>query len=42
MKSVKVSDYMTRRLVTFHQGDNVVQAMGIAARQEDIRRPGGR
>lgn len=29
MKSVKVSDYMTRRLVTFHQNDNVVQAMGV-------------
>ena len=29
MKSVKVSDYMTRRLVTFHQGDNVVQAMAV-------------
>jgi len=29
MKSVKVSDYMTRKLVTFHQGDNVVQAMGV-------------
>lgn len=28
MKSVKVSDYMTRKLVAFHQGDNVVQAMG--------------
>ena len=28
MRSVKVSDYMARRLVTFHQGDNVVQAMG--------------
>ena len=29
MKSVKVGDYMTRKLVTFHQGDNVVQAMGV-------------
>jgi CBS domain-containing protein len=29
MKSVKVSDYMARRLVTFHQHDNVVQAMGV-------------
>ena len=29
MKSVKVSDYMTRRVVTFHQNDNVVQAMGV-------------
>lgn len=28
MKSVKVSDYMTRRLVTFHEKDNVVLAMG--------------
>lgn len=29
MKSVKVSDYMARRLVTFHRNDNVVQAMGV-------------
>ncbi len=29
MKSVKVSDYMTRKLVTFHEGDNVVQAMAV-------------
>ena len=28
VKSVKVSDYMTRRLVTFHEKDNVVLAMG--------------
>jgi hypothetical protein len=27
MKSVKVSDYMARRLVTFHAQDNVVEAM---------------
>jgi CBS domain-containing protein len=26
---VKVSDYMTRRLVTFHRNDNVVQALGV-------------
>lgn len=29
MKSVKVSDYMTTRLVTFRQSDNVVEAMGV-------------
>ncbi len=29
MKSVKVSDYMTRRLITFHDQDNVVLAMGV-------------
>ena len=29
MRSVKVSDYMTRRLVTFHRNDNVVQALGV-------------
>ena len=29
MKSVKVSDYMTRKLVTFHRNDNVVQALGV-------------
>ena len=28
MKSVKVGDYMTRKLVTFNERDNVVQAMG--------------
>ena len=27
MKSVKVRDYMTSRLVTFHPNDNVVEAM---------------
>ena len=27
MKSVKVADYMSRRLVTFHEQDNVVTAM---------------
>jgi CBS domain-containing protein len=26
---VKVSDYMSRRLVTFHRNDNVVEAMGV-------------
>jgi len=29
MKSVKVSDYMTRKVVTFHVGDNVVEAVGV-------------
>ena len=29
MKSVKVSDYMARKLVTFHQRDNVVEAMAV-------------
>lgn len=29
MKSVKVSDYMSRRLITFHEKDNVVEAMGV-------------
>lgn len=29
MKSVKVGDYMSRRLVTFHRNDNVVSAMGV-------------
>ena len=29
VKSVKVSDYMASRLVTFHQEDNVVTAMGV-------------
>jgi predicted transcriptional regulator len=29
MKSVKVSDYMARRLVTFHAQDNVVEAMAV-------------
>jgi len=29
MKSVKVGDYMTRRLVTFHRNDNVISAMGM-------------
>jgi predicted transcriptional regulator len=29
MKSVKVSDYMARKVVTFHVRDNVVQAMGV-------------
>lgn len=29
MKSVKVGDYMTRKLVTFNERDNVVQAMGV-------------
>ena len=29
MKSVKVSDYMARRLVTFHAEDNVVEAMAV-------------
>lgn len=29
MKSVKVSDYMARRLITFHEKDNVVLAMGV-------------
>jgi CBS domain-containing protein len=27
VRSVKVSDYMTKKLVTFHEGDNVVSAM---------------
>lgn len=29
MKSVKISDYMARKLVTFQQDDNVVQALGV-------------
>lgn len=29
MKSVKVSDYMATRLVTFNRNDNVITAMGI-------------
>jgi predicted transcriptional regulator len=29
MKSVKVSDYMARRLVTFHAQDNVGEAMAV-------------
>jgi CBS domain-containing protein len=29
MKSVKVSDYMTRKLVTFRPDTNVVEAMGV-------------
>lgn len=29
MKSVRVSDYMATRLVTFHRNDNVVNAMAV-------------
>jgi predicted transcriptional regulator len=29
MKSVKVGDYMSKRLVTFHERDNVVEAMAV-------------
>ena len=29
MKSVKVGDYMSRRLVTFNRSDNVISAMGV-------------
>ena len=29
MKSVKVRDYMSKRLITFHREDNVVTAMGV-------------
>jgi CBS domain-containing protein len=29
MKSVKVRDYMATRLITFHQDDNVVEAMAV-------------
>jgi len=29
MRSVKVQDYMATRLITFHEGDNVVQAMSV-------------
>jgi CBS domain-containing protein len=29
MKSVKVRDYMSKRLITFHKEDNVVTAMGV-------------
>ena len=29
VKSVKVSDYMARKVVTFNRNDNVVQALGV-------------
>ena len=29
MRSVKVRDYMATRLITFHEGDNVVEAMSV-------------